>query len=138
MPRIFAAKFSVIRPIAAWPRGTPGKGRPWGIEPFARWNLMELRDFALQILSAEDLDTKLAPPAAPIEALTDDAPGKPFRARGPGRPPELQIAAAGVARHIDRRAVERRLDNVTGRYRLAGIDQKLAAVRPLVAGDQHA
>src|SRR4051812_34186634 len=55
---------------------------------------MELRDFALQVLAAEDLETKLAPPAVAIEALTDDSPGKPFRSRGPGRPPELRIAAA--------------------------------------------
>jgi len=52
---------------------------------------MEIRDLALQVLTAEDLETKLAPPALPVEALTDDSPGRPLRAAGPGRPPELRI-----------------------------------------------
>jgi uncharacterized ferritin-like protein (DUF455 family) len=52
---------------------------------------MEIRDFALQVLTAEDLETKLAPPPVPVEALTDPASGRPFRAAGPGRPPELRL-----------------------------------------------
>jgi uncharacterized ferritin-like protein (DUF455 family) len=51
---------------------------------------MEIRDFALRVLSAEDLETKLAPPPAGTE-LTDDAPGKVLRESGPGRPADLRI-----------------------------------------------
>jgi uncharacterized ferritin-like protein (DUF455 family) len=54
---------------------------------------MEIRDFALRVLTAEDLDVKLAPPPVPVAELSDDAPGRACRARGPGRPPELAIRA---------------------------------------------
>lgn len=49
---------------------------------------MELRDFARTVLETEDMVVKLAPPREP---LTDDAPGPPYRAEGPGRPPELRF-----------------------------------------------
>ena len=52
---------------------------------------MEIRDFALQVLSAEDLDVKLAPPLVAVEAWTDEAPGAALRERGPGRPKDLLI-----------------------------------------------
>src|SRR4051794_8227199 len=49
---------------------------------------MEIGDFARTVLLAEDLDVKLAPPAG---ELTDADPGPPFRAEGPGRPPNLRF-----------------------------------------------
>jgi uncharacterized ferritin-like protein (DUF455 family) len=58
---------------------------------------MEIRDFALTVLLSEDLDTKLAPPPTPLEALTDEAPGPAFRAAAPGRPAHLKFAPGGAA-----------------------------------------
>ncbi|HSN86859.1 MAG TPA: DUF455 family protein [Thermoanaerobaculia bacterium] len=52
---------------------------------------MELRDLALAVLQSEDLDVKLAPPR---EELTDDDPGAPLRAEGPGRPAGLRFDPA--------------------------------------------
>jgi uncharacterized ferritin-like protein (DUF455 family) len=52
---------------------------------------MEIRDFALQVLTAEDLDLKLAPPSEAVVELTDDAPGVARRERAPGRPADLRI-----------------------------------------------
>ena len=47
---------------------------------------MEVRDFALAVVTTEDLVRKLgAPPAG----LTDEAPGPPLRIEPPGRPPGL-------------------------------------------------
>jgi len=47
---------------------------------------MEVRDFALAVVTTEDLVRKLgAPPAG----LTDEAPGPPLRIERPGRPPGL-------------------------------------------------
>jgi uncharacterized ferritin-like protein (DUF455 family) len=54
---------------------------------------MELRAFALAVLQSEDLEVKLAPPPA---ELTDENPGPPLRAAGPGRPPNLRIAPGGT------------------------------------------
>jgi uncharacterized ferritin-like protein (DUF455 family) len=55
--------------------------------------IMEIRDFALAVLSTEDLDRKLAP-APP--GLTDEAPGPAFRAAAPGRPPHLRFQKVAV------------------------------------------
>jgi uncharacterized ferritin-like protein (DUF455 family) len=49
---------------------------------------MEVRDFALTIVSTADLGVKLAP--APAE-LTDEEPGPPLRIARPGRPPGLEF-----------------------------------------------
>jgi uncharacterized ferritin-like protein (DUF455 family) len=54
---------------------------------------MEIRDFARTVLLTEDLDVKLAPPRG---ELTDEDPGPPFRADGPGRPPHLHFALVDV------------------------------------------
>jgi uncharacterized ferritin-like protein (DUF455 family) len=64
---------------------------------------MEIRDFALQVLTAEDLDLKLAPPAfvAGGTELTDDAPGAAVRERAPGRPAELRIRGSVKIPAID-------------------------------------
>ena len=50
---------------------------------------MEIRDFALTVVQTEDLDIKLAPPAA---ELTDEAPGPAVRLEEPGRPAELRFS----------------------------------------------
>jgi uncharacterized ferritin-like protein (DUF455 family) len=47
---------------------------------------MEIRDFALSVVTTEDLGTKLAPAPA---GLTDDSPGPPLRIERPGRPARL-------------------------------------------------
>jgi uncharacterized ferritin-like protein (DUF455 family) len=52
---------------------------------------MEIRDFALTVLTTEDLATKLAPASEP---LTDLEPGPPYVATAPGRPPHLRIEAS--------------------------------------------
>ncbi|HEV7517579.1 MAG TPA: DUF455 family protein [Thermoanaerobaculia bacterium] len=52
---------------------------------------MEIRDFALQVLTAEDLDVKLALPPVAVAELTDAAPGAAVRERVPGRPADLRI-----------------------------------------------
>jgi uncharacterized ferritin-like protein (DUF455 family) len=57
---------------------------------------MEIRDFARLVLLSEDLAVKLAPP--PAEGLTEEAPGPPFRAAGPGRPPSLRMVSGTRAR----------------------------------------
>jgi uncharacterized ferritin-like protein (DUF455 family) len=54
---------------------------------------VEIRDFARTVLLSEDLDVKLAPAAG---ELTDEDPGPPFRAAGPGRPPRLRFAPVEV------------------------------------------
>ncbi len=51
---------------------------------------MELRDFAIRVLLATELDKKLQPPDSP---LTDTAPGPPMRPELPGRPENLPFAA---------------------------------------------
>jgi uncharacterized ferritin-like protein (DUF455 family) len=56
---------------------------------------MEIHDFARLVLLSEDLAVKLAPPAV---ELTDDAPGPPFRAAGPGRPANLRMVSGTRAR----------------------------------------
>jgi len=56
---------------------------------------MELRDFALRVVTSADLEEKLAP--AP-RGLTDERPGVPLRPAGPGRPPGLVPVAAREAR----------------------------------------
>ena len=50
---------------------------------------MEIRDFALTVVRTEDLDIKLAPPAA---ELTDEAPGPVVRLEEPGRPARLRFS----------------------------------------------
>lgn len=52
---------------------------------------MELRDFALRVVTSQSLDEKLAP--AP-EDLIDERPGPALRLRRPGRPPGLAIRPA--------------------------------------------
>lgn len=52
---------------------------------------MEIRDYALRVVTTDSLDAKLTPPAA---ELTDDAPGPALRLAAPGRPPGLEIAPA--------------------------------------------
>jgi uncharacterized ferritin-like protein (DUF455 family) len=49
---------------------------------------MEIRDFALALITTEDLGVKLAPPPS---ALTDDSPGPPLRIERPGRPKGLEF-----------------------------------------------
>jgi uncharacterized ferritin-like protein (DUF455 family) len=49
---------------------------------------MEIRDFAQDLVTTEDLVRKLAPPPA---GLTDEDPGPPLRIEQPGRPPELRF-----------------------------------------------
>src|SRR6266545_4284940 len=56
---------------------------------------MELRDFALRILSARTLDVKLA--RLP-EGATDSRPGPALRLARPARPPNLQIVPLSEAR----------------------------------------
>jgi uncharacterized ferritin-like protein (DUF455 family) len=62
---------------------------------------MEIRDFALQVLTAEDLDVKLAPPPVAVSELTDDSPGVAVRERGPGRPADLRIQGSVKVPAID-------------------------------------
>src|SRR6478609_10306896 len=49
---------------------------------------MEVRDFALTVVSTGDLGIKLAPAPA---WLTDEEPGPPLRIARPGRPPGLEF-----------------------------------------------
>lgn len=49
---------------------------------------MEIRDFALRVLLAEDLEVKLSGPPG---GLADETPGPAWRAPGPGRPAELRM-----------------------------------------------
>lgn len=56
---------------------------------------MEVRRFALDIVSGEDLEAKLRPPS---ESLTDHSPGPPWRPESPGRPPCLTIRPARQVR----------------------------------------
>jgi uncharacterized ferritin-like protein (DUF455 family) len=56
---------------------------------------MELRDFALRVVTTSDLEEKLAP-APP--GLTDLSPGEPLRLDAPGRPPGLVPVPAHRAR----------------------------------------
>lgn len=51
--------------------------------------LMELRQFAEQVLLSSDLALKLTRPGQP---LTDDSPGSPLKVSVPGRPANLQFA----------------------------------------------
>ncbi len=51
----------------------------------------EIRDFALSIVTGKTLEQKLT---SPTVELSDDAPGEPYRAPSPGRPPELEIRGA--------------------------------------------
>ncbi len=51
----------------------------------------EIRDFALAVVTAESLEAKLT---FPTVELSDDTPGEPYRAPGPGRPPGLAICSA--------------------------------------------
>ena len=56
---------------------------------------MQLRDFALNIISTESIEKKLAAP--PVE-LTDSEPGPALRIERPGRPPGLRIVKAAQAK----------------------------------------
>jgi len=56
---------------------------------FDKFSTMEIRDFALTVVRTEDLDVKLAPPAA---ELTDEAPGPAVRLEEPGRPAGLRFS----------------------------------------------
>lgn len=53
---------------------------------------VELRELALRIVTARDLEAKLALPPA---RWRDERPGPPLRLTRPGRPPQLTIAPAG-------------------------------------------
>lgn len=55
---------------------------------------MELRTFAEQLLTATDLDVKLAPPESP---LVDTTPGDAWRPVEPARPADLQFAPRRTA-----------------------------------------
>ena len=55
---------------------------------------VELRDFALRVVTSEDLEEKLAPPAGGWAGLTDRRPGPALRLLRPGRPPGLAIVPA--------------------------------------------
>lgn len=54
---------------------------------------MEIRDFALAVVTTEDLVRKLGPPPA---GLTDEEPGRPLRIERPDRPPELRFQKVEV------------------------------------------
>jgi len=56
---------------------------------------MEVRDFALGIVTARTLEEKLTPPPA---GLTDRSPGPALRLTRPGRPPELAIVPVRSAK----------------------------------------
>jgi uncharacterized ferritin-like protein (DUF455 family) len=57
---------------------------------------IELRELAHRIVTTESLEAKLAPVAE--GELTDADPGEPLRLDAPGRPPGLEIVAAGEVR----------------------------------------
>jgi uncharacterized ferritin-like protein (DUF455 family) len=59
---------------------------------------VELREFALRVVTSEDLEEKLGPPPGGWAGLTDERPGPPLRLRRPGRPPGLAIAPASRGR----------------------------------------
>ena len=76
-----------------------------------RHRLMEIREFAEQVLLVPDLDTKLR--SVP-DQLTDDAPGTAQRVMRPARPEQLQFAprrtapgmpAPGALRSPEKRAI---------------------------------
>lgn len=78
---------------------------------------MEIRDFALSVVTAEDLAEKLAPAAGD---LRDDSPGPAHRAAGPGRPANLRIrpgrevrvpSLAGMADRVQRSRILHALAN---------------------------
>jgi uncharacterized ferritin-like protein (DUF455 family) len=54
---------------------------------------VEIRDFALALVTTEDLVRKLAAPPA---GLTDEEPGPPLRLERPGRPPGLRFQKVEV------------------------------------------
>jgi uncharacterized ferritin-like protein (DUF455 family) len=56
---------------------------------------LEIREFALGVLLAEDLEVKLASRGG---ELTDAAPGPAWRAAGPGRPAELRMVSGRRAK----------------------------------------
>jgi uncharacterized ferritin-like protein (DUF455 family) len=58
---------------------------------------MEISDLARTVLLSEDLEAKLAAPPPSAQPLTDDRPGEPWQATGPGRPPDLQMVPASQA-----------------------------------------
>ena len=55
---------------------------------------MELRDFALRVVTSEDLAEKLGSPVGGWAGLSDRRPGAALRLPGPGRPPGLEITPA--------------------------------------------
>lgn len=57
--------------------------------------LMEAREFALNVVTTDNLREKLSPAPRP---LSDDAPGPAIRIAAPGRPPTLKIVSAREAR----------------------------------------
>lgn len=59
---------------------------------------MELRDFALRLVTSEDLEEKLGPPTSGWAALSDRRPGPALRLARPGRPPGLAIVPASRVR----------------------------------------
>ncbi len=87
------------------PSGGLLKARPTSVDPYwrgARGRLeyrailghntrMELREFALRIVSTDNLEEKLSPPPA---GMTDRDPGTALRIESPGRPAELRIVPA--------------------------------------------
>ncbi len=56
---------------------------------------MEIREFAIRVISSEELDDKLT---TPTEPLTDDDPGEPLLLEGPSRPPALCIQPGSKTR----------------------------------------
>jgi uncharacterized ferritin-like protein (DUF455 family) len=56
---------------------------------------MEIREYAMRVVTSEDLETKLAPPP---DGRTDDAPGPALLIEKPGRPANLAIVNSKAAR----------------------------------------
>src|SRR5262245_58252857 len=56
---------------------------------------MTARDYALSIVTSNELAAKLVPP--PPDLVLDD-PGEPLRISAPGRPANLAIASAGMVK----------------------------------------
>jgi uncharacterized ferritin-like protein (DUF455 family) len=59
---------------------------------------VELRDFALRLVTSEDLEEKLGPPTGGWSALSDRRPGPALCFARPGRPPGLAIVPASRVR----------------------------------------
>ena len=54
---------------------------------------MEIRQWALRIFQADNLEEKLLEPEGGLKALTDEQPGAPVPWNRPARPRHLQVAA---------------------------------------------